>query len=63
MYYCSILLQATILLSYAPNVLYEVLQVASKVPTYYAQCFKKLNSYVVIHSIIVPSELKVRALN
>ena len=35
MYNCSTLLQATIILTYVPNVLSAALQVAAKVPTYY----------------------------
>ena len=52
-YYYSILLQATILLSYIPNVLYTALQVAAKVLMYYMQCCKKLHSNVLVYVIIV----------
>ena len=54
--------QATVLLSYIPNVQSVALQVAAKVPMYYAQCYKKLCYSVVMHSTIVPLVLKGRAL-
>ena len=63
MYNCSMLLQATVLLSYIPNVLSAELQVASKVLMYHVQCYKKLNSNVIMHSTLVLLVLKGRALN
>ena len=63
MYNCSTLLQATVLLFYIPNVLSAALQVAAKVPTYYAQSCRKLQSDVVMHSTIVLLVLNGRALH
>ena len=57
------LLQAAVLLSYIPNVLCAVLQVAAKVLAYYAQCCRKLCSSVIIHSVIVLLVLMLRALH
>ena len=51
--YCIILLQVIILLYYIPNVPCAVLQVAANVPTYCAQCHKKLHSNIVMHCIII----------
>ena len=62
MYNCSTLLQATELLSYIPNVLISALQVAAKVPMYYAQCCKELQCDIVMHSTIVLLVLKGKAL-
>ena len=62
MYFCSTLLQATVLLSYVPNILCAKLKVAAKILMYYAQCCKKLHSNIVIYSIIVLLALKGRAL-
>ena len=63
MYYCSILQQATVLLSEIPDVLYAALQVAATVLTYNVQCYKKLHSNVVIYSTIVLLLQKGRALH
>ena len=63
MYNCSTLLQATVLLSYISNVLSSELQVAAKVLIYYVQCYRNLNSNVVMHSPVVLLVLKSRALH
>ena len=52
---CTIVVQATVLWSYTPNVLCSALQVAAKVPMYYTQCCKKLQCSIVMHSTIVVS--------
>ena len=62
MYNCSTLLKATVLLSYIPNVLSAALQVAAKVPTYYAQCCRKLQCNIVVHSTIIILVLNGRAI-
>ena len=62
-YYCSTLLKVTRLLFYVPNVLCTALQVAIKVPMYYAQSCKKLYSDIVMQTIILLLVLKVRALH
>ena len=63
MYYFSILLQEILLLSYVPNILYAVLQVAAKVLIYYAQCYKKLHFNGLVYYIIILLVLKDRALH
>ena len=63
MYYCKVLLQATILLPYRTNVLCATLQVAAKVPTYYAQCYTKLHLDVARHSANILLVLIVKALH
>ena len=59
---CTIVVQAIVLWSYAPNVLCAALQVAAKVPTCYVQCCKKLQCGVVMYSNIVLFVSKCRAL-
>ena len=59
---CTIVVQAIVLWSYAPNVLCAALKLATKVPIYYAQCCKKLQCSLVMHSTIVLLVLKCRAL-
>ena len=63
MYYCIILLQVTVLLSYVANILYATLQIAAKVLIHYMHCYKKLYSNGVMHSTIVLLVIKDRALH
>ena len=62
MYYCNILLEETVLLSYIPNILCVALKIATKALTYCVQRYKKLHSNGVMHCTIVLLVLKGRAL-